>query len=125
MKKYKSLIEFSASILLYVVVLICSLNYLKNDDIRYSTQIFVTLLPIIPCILVGWSVLRQLARLDEMQQHIQLQAFALAFVGTALITFSYGFLENIGFPHLSMFLVWPLMATLWGVGIAIGSWRYR
>jgi len=125
MKKYRSLIEFSASMLLYIVVLICSLKYLKNENIHYSTQIFVTLLPIIPCILVGWSVLRQLARLDEMQQHIQLQAFALAFVGTALITFSYGFLENIGFPHLSMFFVWPLMATLWGVGIAIESWRYR
>lgn len=125
MKKYRSLIEFSASMLLYIVVLICSLNYLKNENISYSTQIFVTLFPIIPCILVGWSVLRQLARLDEMQQQIQLQAFALAFVGTALITFSYGFLENIGFPRLSMFFIWPLMAMLWGVGIAIGSWRYR
>lgn len=111
--------------LLYIAVLIWSLNYLKNKDISYLAQIFVTLLPIIPCILVGWSVIRQLACLDEMQQRIQLQAFSLAFVGTALITFSYGFLENIGFPHLSMFFVWPLMATLWGIGIAIGTWRYR
>jgi uncharacterized membrane protein YbjE (DUF340 family) len=125
MKKYRYVFEFVSSIVLYIVVLSVSLNYLKNNHLNSSIQIIVTLLPIIPCILVGWSVIRQLARLDEMQHRIQLHAFALAFVGTALITFSYGFLENIGFPTLSMFFVWPLMATLWGVGIAIGSWRYR
>ena len=125
MKKFRYLFEFGFAILLYLVVLIFSLKLLKNNDFDYPIQIIFTLLPIIPCVLVGWSVIRQLARLDEMQHKIQLQAFALAFVGTALITFSYGFLENIGFPSLSMFFVWPLMAMLWGLGVAIGSWRYR
>lgn len=125
MNKFRHLFELVLSILLYIVVLVFSLRNLKNNQLDDSTQMIVTLLPVIPCVFVCWSVIRQLSQLDEMQHRIQLQAFAIAFVGTALITFSYGFLENIGFPLLSMFFVWPLMATLWGMGIAIGSWRYR
>ncbi|ENV98269.1 hypothetical protein F938_01123 [Acinetobacter bereziniae LMG 1003 = CIP 70.12] len=125
MNKFRHLFELVLSILLYIVVLVFSLRYLKNNQLDDSTQMIVTLLPVIPCVFVCWSVIRQLSQLDEMQHRIQLQAFGIAFVGTALITFSYGFLENIGFPLLSMFFVWPLMATLWGMGIAIGSWRYR
>jgi len=125
MNKFRHLFELVLSILLYIVVLVFSLRYLKNNQLDDATQMIVTLLPVIPCVFVCWSVIRQLSQLDEMQHRIQLQAFGIAFVGTALITFSYGFLENIGFPLLSMFFVWPLMATLWGMGIAIGSWRYR
>ncbi|MDQ8953389.1 hypothetical protein RFH42_10500 [Acinetobacter rudis] len=71
------------------------------------------------------SVIRLITQLDELQRQIQLYALAFAFTGTALTTFSYGFLENIGFPHFPIFMVWPVMATLWGVGVAIGIWRYR
>ncbi|WP_228145988.1 hypothetical protein [Acinetobacter sp. ANC 4558] len=69
--------------------------------------------------------MRLITRLDELQRQIQLYALAFAFTATAFASFSYGFLENIGFPQLSMFVIWPVMATLWGVGVAIGVWRYR
>jgi hypothetical protein len=38
---------------------------------------------------------------------------------TAGWTFTYGFLENSGFPMLSMFNVWPVMGAVWGVLVII------
>lgn len=125
MRIFKYIAEFAASLLFYMLVLIFSLTYLKKTDLSFQVKLVITLLPLLPCVLIVWSILRHVAKLDELQRHIQLNALALAFVGTALITFSYGFLENIGFPNLSMFTVWPLMAILWGIGVAVGSWQYR
>ncbi|AOA58029.1 hypothetical protein [Acinetobacter larvae] len=125
MKNYRYLFEMAAALAVYLLVLVASLSYLKHNVLRDPMRLVVTLLPVLPCLLVIWTVLRLLSRLDEMQRQIHLQAFAFAFVATALLSFSYGFLENIGFPQLSMFVIWPMMASLWGVGIAIGVWRYR
>ena len=69
-------------------------------------------------------VIRYLRRLDEMARRIHLEALALAFVGTALLTFTYGFLETTGFPKLSMFFVWPLMGAFWVIGCVLGLRRY-
>jgi hypothetical protein len=63
--------------------------------------------------------------MDELQRRIQLEALALASDGTALLTFSYGFLENVGFPHLSLFWVLPLMCALWGLGAGVAGRKYR
>jgi hypothetical protein len=61
-------------------------------------------------------VLRQLRRLDEPALRVQLEALGFAFFGTVLLSFGYGFLEGLGWPRLSMFAVWPVMAVLWVVG---------
>ena len=42
-----------------------------------------------------------------------------------MLTFAYGFLENAGLPKLSYVYVLPLMITLWGIGGAIATRRYR
>ena len=49
----------------------------------------------------------------------------LSFAGTAVLTFSYGFLEGLGYPRLSMFSVWPIMAVLWIVGLLLARRRYE
>ena len=49
----------------------------------------------------------------------------MAFAGTAVLTFSYGFLENVGFPPLNTFMIWPLMAMLWLLGQGVSRLRYR
>ncbi|WJH39870.1 hypothetical protein N7E02_24680 [Aliirhizobium terrae] len=85
----------------------------------------LALIPMIPAFAMCWVVLRQLRRMDELQRRIQLEAMGFAFAGTALITFSYGFLEVTGFEKVSMFLVWPVMAVLWVIGTIIGNRRYR
>ena len=84
----------------------------------------VTLLPMIPLafVLVAW--LRFFRRMDELQQRMQMEALAFAFGGTALITFSYGFLQSAGFPDLSWFFVWSLMTALWILGGLIARRRW-
>jgi hypothetical protein len=69
--------------------------------------------------------MRSLARLDESQKRIQVQAFGFALGATALLTFGYGFLEGAGMPHLSWTYVLPLIAVLWALGAAVFKWRHR
>lgn len=85
----------------------------------------IALLPMLPALWIGWTILRVIRSLDEMQRRIQLESMVFAFAGTALLTFSYGFLEGDIFPRLSMFVVWPLMPALWVTGQAICWLRYR
>ncbi|MBG7037447.1 hypothetical protein GHV85_16600 [Pseudomonas aeruginosa] len=87
-------------------------------------RVFLALLPVPPMVALALVVIRYLRRLDEMARRIHLEALALAFVGTALLTFAYGFLETTGFPNLSMFFVWPLMGAFWAIGCVLGLRRY-
>ncbi|NIE98240.1 hypothetical protein F3J02_17425 [Acinetobacter sp. Tr-809] len=124
MKNYRNLFELIAAIALYIGVLVGSLKTLNFIEIQWL-KIVVSLLPILPALMIALIIIKQFKRFDELQQKIQLQALAISFVGTSLITFSYGFLENVGFPKLTMFLVWPIMAMLWSIATAVGTWKYR
>lgn len=118
-------LSFILSMLAYMVTLVVSLRLLNGNDRGQTMQIVVSMAPMVPAVLLCWSVVRAIRALDELQRRIQFEAFALAFAGTALLTFSYGFLENAGMPRLSMFAVWPLMCALWTLGLVIGRLRYK
>ena len=116
--------EFGGAIVAYTAVLIASV-ILINSNPEAMWRYPVALLPMIPAIFVLVAVTRQLGRLDELQRRIQFEALAFAFGGTALLTFGYGFLENVGFPHISWFAVWPIMAIFWLVGLLLATRRYE
>ncbi len=115
--------ELIAAFVAYGVVLIASIAII-NAQPEAPWRFAVALLPIIPAIGVLVGILRQMGRLDELQRRIHFEAIAFAFAGTALLTFSYGFVENVGLPHLSWFFVWPIMASLWVIGTGIATRRY-
>lgn len=71
----------------------------------------------------AWAIMRGLLRMDELQCRIQMDAIALSFLCTALITFGWGFAEGAGFPPLRAFAVWPMMATLWVLGLFVAHRR--
>lgn len=110
------LIELSGAFLLYAGALALSVSILGDESLDPIVQVATALLPVLPGFVMAWVILRQLNRLDEFQRKVQLDSLAIAAAGTALITFSYGFLEGVGFPKLSMFLVWPIMSALWAFG---------
>lgn len=124
MNKSRAVLELVLAITFYVVILIISLKALTHIE-NQSLKVLVSLLPVLPVILVIWVIIRQFIRFDELQRKIQLQALAISFLGTAFLTFSYGFLENIGFPKLTMFIVLPMMGTFWSMSTIIGSWYYN
>jgi len=121
---YRSQIHFGLSLLAFLMVLVGAVTIVQASpagDWKY----FVAVLPVIPAALVVWLFVRAIARLDEVQKRIHMQAFGFSLGGTVLITFGYGFLESAGLPQLSWTLVAPLIALLWGLGIAILALRQR
>lgn len=110
--------------LAYAITLIVSLRLLAGGIDNNALGIAISVSPMLPALLLCLSIVGVLRKSDEMQRQLQLEALALAFAGTALVTFSYGFLENVGFPPLSAFAVLPLMFGLWVFGVLLGRLRY-
>lgn len=117
-------IELTGAIVAYAIVLVISitlLNLFPDSPLR----VLLALAPMIPACFIPFVVVRMLGRVDELQRRIQLEALGFAFAGTAVLTFAYGFLQVVGFPPVSWFAIWPIMALLWVIGAAWASRRYR
>ena len=125
MKQKSGMKAVGLGIVAYAIALLISVELLKRGIADNNLRIAASLLPVIPMIAIAWVILRHLHRMDELQRIIQLQSLVAALAGTAIITFGYGFLENIGHPRLSMFVVWPMMATLWVVALFFTKRRYK
>ncbi|WP_426221645.1 hypothetical protein [Pseudomonas sp. DWRC2-2] len=120
----RSLVEFTVTLLAYIACVVVSSAYMSSIP-DGAGKIALALLPVIPMIAMAIAIIRRLNAMDEMGRKIQLDALAVAFVCTALTTFSYGFLETAGFPRLSAFMVWPIMGGVWCVATIIGARRYQ
>lgn len=119
------MIEFGGAMISYAIVLVTVILVLNNIDAESGWRIPLALLPMIPVVLAFLAFLRYLDRMDELQRRIQMEALAFGFGGTALLTFGYGFLQIVGFPQVSWFFVWPIMALLWIAGKFRAERRYR
>jgi hypothetical protein len=118
-------VEFAGALVAYGVFLFVSITVLKTLPADSIWRIPIALLPMLPAAGVVAAVVRQLGRVDELQRRQLLESLSIAFAGSALATFGYGFLENIGFPHISWFFVWTVMGALWLVGSFVTYLRYR
>jgi hypothetical protein len=111
MKSKRYLKELSTTMVIYGVMLVGSIELLTHVDVARPWRDRI--------------VLRELRRMDELQRRLQLEALGFSFAGTAILTCSYGFLEGLGYPRLSMFTVWPILAVLWVIGLAFAHRRYQ
>lgn len=93
-----------------VLVLVHRFGFPMHEGI---VRTLVLVSPMVPVLLVVWAVARQIQRVDEYGRKLMLETISIAFGITAGWTFTYGFLENAGFPKLSMFTVWPAMGAAW------------
>lgn len=112
--------ELSLSLLLYCAVLIGSLLIARQLE-PGMLRTMVALLPSLPVALIVWAIARQFGRMDEFQRLRALESIAVAAAVTAGLTFTYGFLEELGFPRLSMFWVWGVTGITWGLHSALRS----
>ena len=122
MLKYVSLL--CLGLIAYAGVLVAAQLRLAQGIDDGAIEVLLSVLPMLPALFICGVVATGIRDMDELQRKVQFEALALAFAGTALITFTYGFLEGAGFPKLSMFVVWPLMAGLWVIGVMMGRLRY-
>lgn len=123
MRRY--LKEFFFAMSMYVVILIVSVTLLRSYELPRGWQVVISLAPTLPIIFVIIAILRALRDSDELIQRIQLQAVVFSAITTGLITFTYGFLENVGFPHFPTIWILPMMFALWGLGLGYFNQRYQ
>ncbi|AZF63064.1 MULTISPECIES: hypothetical protein [Pseudomonas] len=124
MSPKRFLMEFAVVMVVYILCVVVSSSLVRSMPDGVA-KIALALLPVIPMIAMAVSIVRRVNAMDEMGRKIQLDALAVAFVCTALTTFSYGFLETAGFPRLSAFMVWPIMGGVWCVATIVGTRRYQ
>ena len=119
--------EFIYSMIAYILTLIPSIMLISFfADYPLNLAIIVAALaPVVPVVFMIYFFLRYLSKIDELQQRIQLLAIGFAAGTTSMLAFSYGFLENVGFPSISLMWVFPVMVVLWGIGLAFISRRYK
>jgi hypothetical protein len=116
--------ELALALVAYTIALVIS-NVLLRAFPGSALQPVIALIPMLPAAAIPLVIVRLLRRLDELQRRIQLEALGFAFGGTAVLTFGYGFLQGVGFPAVSWFAIWPLMAMLWLLGCFLAGQRYR
>ena len=121
-KQYR--LQLGLALAVYALLLVISLPLTQaypESPWRYPLAV----IPMLPFLYGIGAYIRYLRRLDELEQRIALESLAIAFGGTAAITFGYGFLENVGLPHANWMFVWPVMAGLWILGGMFARRRYQ
>lgn len=85
----------------------------------------IAILPLLPMIVVLLSFMQFMREMDEMQRRIYFEAFGFSLACTAIVTFTLGFLERAGFPHLSMIWVVAMITIFFAIGRIIAARRYQ
>ncbi len=109
----KYIYELSGALALYMLVLFGGI-YLAKPMAPGALRTLLLVAPTIPVMLAVWAIARHFRRMDEFLRLRSLESIAIAAAVTAGLSLTYGFLESAGFPKLSMFWVWPIMAAVWG-----------
>jgi hypothetical protein len=117
--------ELAFAMIAYTALLVTSIITLQRYELSKALQVIITLLPAIPTAFVIIAIMRMLISSDELQQRIQLFAVSFSAALTGFITFSYGFLENVGFPKFSTFLIFPMLVAFWGISLGYFSRKYQ
>ena len=116
--------ELTGALVLYAIVLVAALSFGQRMA-PGAAQTLLYVSPMVPFVLAVWAIVRQIRRSDEFVRKTTLEHVAVAAAVTAGWTFTYGFLENAGWPRLSMFTVWPVMGAVWGVLACVEALRQR
>lgn len=112
------------SLALYAFMLVVSLTWLKTS-IEGPWKYAIAVLPVLPAFGILLAVVSYCRAMDELELRIQLESLAFGFAATAIVTFTYGFLQNAGLPDVSWVWVWPVMAVCWMAGQLVARRRYR
>jgi hypothetical protein len=106
--------EMSAAFILYFAVLV-AVHRFGFPMPKGILKTLVLVSPTLPFLLIVWAVVRQFRRMDEYGRMMSLESIAIAFGVTAGWVVTYGFMENAGYPRLSMFAVWEVMMSAWAI----------
>ena len=106
--------EFFGAMFVYMLLLVAA-SKLGRPMADGVARTLALASPMIGVLLVIWAIARHFRRVDEFVRLYTLENMAIAAAVTSGLTFTYGFLENAGYPLLSMFIVLPVMFGVWGL----------
>ena len=117
--------RLEAGLLVYSILLVISIVLLRDDGLAASVwRIPVALLPLPAGAYLSYLEVRRYQNLDEYWQRVHLTALAIAFLGSALVAFTFGFMENAGIARQSGFFYFLVMTMLYVLGLVIARRRY-
>lgn len=115
-------IEFNAAMILFIAALAGRKLLLPEvSDPALRDAILVS--PILPVLLCALAVLRYYRRMDEYHRLQLLEALAFSAGVTAVVATSWGFLEDIGAPHLAFFHAMMVMMLSWAAAALYLGWK--
>jgi hypothetical protein len=119
--------ELTAWMVLYLILLLGSLFLIDtNVVVGLPTRVLVGLSPMIAGFGVLSAIMREYRNSDELQQRITAEAIMFTFGATAILTFSYGFMQRtVGAPEISYFWVWAILGSTWLLGGFIARQHYK
>ena len=115
-------IEFNAAMLLFIAAVV-GRKYALHEVGEPVLRTLILLSPIVPVLLAAFAVVRFYRRIDEYHRMQLLEALAVSAGVTAVVAVSWGFLEDVGFPHLQIFYAWMVMALTWAVVAIYLGWK--
>lgn len=123
MKDFNPLENFTAALSLYaallaVVALIVRQGWLPGWELALSVLLLV------PGLLVLCSLRRSTRQMDELQRHIQLESFQVAFVGMFMLLVTETLLSFAGTPPSHPGTYIAFMAALWLIGQGLARRKY-
>ncbi len=116
--------EMMISVLLYSALLVLAITVGRPMEAGLPRTLLLVS-PMIGFGLMLWAIARHIGRVDEYIRRLILESVSLGAGITAGLTFTYGFLENAGFPRLSMFSVWIVLCLSTMVACALRRLKGR
>ena len=117
-------IRFGIGAVLYSVGVFVGLRWARSLG-ESPWRFVVVLLPMIGVAVCTWTMMRISRETDEMQARKVLEALVISAAGTVIASMAYGFMEEVGAPHISLMWVTVVWAFFFGVGMLWSTWRYR
>ena len=112
----------------WAILYISARGVLELETLGWWTRAAVAIVPVPVFAWVLWQVSRGIARMDELQRRIQLEALAFAFPLTLLMLMTLGLLElaiGLNPDDWSYRHVWPFVFLFYFAGLIRAKRRYE
>jgi hypothetical protein len=117
--------QFVLALLLYAALLVFVIGlFISFPDLPLFAKLLLAFVPISVDLWVARLIVQIFRSMDELQQRVQLESLAIAFVLTAFVALTYGVLQLAGLPPLSWMWMVPVMSASWLAGLFISSRNY-
>jgi FtsH-binding integral membrane protein len=109
----------------YCVVLFATIAALDRLNPQGALRFVLALAPVVPIAFIIPAMARYFRDSDELERRIVTEAFAIGAGTTAILSVTYGFLENTGLPHLSAWWTWTVVMGASFVARLVLNRRYQ